>query len=79
MVCRVNTSKYYRWQALLKTIGLCLFSILIEALSAKKKRELWFEQLKRSKYSFSLQAWYFTGQFTILFSESLLTVNFQLI
>jgi|SRR5688500_524403 len=49
------------WTALLKTIVLCLISIFIEALSATKKGRLWFEQLKRPKYSFSLRIWYFVG------------------
>ena len=49
------------WIALLKTIGLCLVSIVIEALSATKKGKSWFEQLKRPKYSFSLRIWYFVG------------------
>jgi tryptophan-rich sensory protein len=49
------------WMALIKTIALCLVSILIEALSATKKGRIWFQQLKRPKYSFSLQVWYFVG------------------
>ena len=49
------------WTALLKTIGLCLVSIVIEALSATKKGKSWFDQLKRPKYSFSLSIWYFVG------------------
>ncbi len=49
------------WTAFLKTIVLCLISLLIEALSATKKGRLWFDQLKRPKYSFSLQIWYFVG------------------
>src|SRR3982751_3534325 len=49
------------WTALLKTIGLCLISILIEAISATKKGKQWFDQLKRPKYSFSLRIWYFVG------------------
>jgi tryptophan-rich sensory protein len=49
------------WTAFLKTIGLCLISIVIEGLSATKKGKLWFEQLERPKYSFSLRIWYFVG------------------
>ena len=49
------------WIALLKTVGLCLISILIEAISATKAGKLWFEKLKRPKYSFSLRIWYFVG------------------
>ena len=49
------------WTAFLKTIALCLISIFIEALSATKKGRLWFEQLKRPKYSFPLRTWYFVG------------------
>jgi tryptophan-rich sensory protein len=49
------------WTALLKTIGLCLISILIEAVSATKEGKLWFDKLKRPKYSFSLRIWYFVG------------------
>jgi tryptophan-rich sensory protein len=49
------------WTVLLKTIGLCLISVLIEAISATKSGRLWFDQLKRPKYSFSLRIWYFVG------------------
>ena len=49
------------WTALIKTIGLCLISILIEALSATKEGKSWFDHLKRPKYSFSLRIWYFVG------------------
>lgn len=49
------------WMALIKTIALCLVSIIIEALAATKKGRTWFQQLKRPKYSFSLQVWYFVG------------------
>jgi len=49
------------WTALLKTIVLCLISILIEALSATKGGRLWFDKLKRPKYSFPLRIWYFVG------------------
>ncbi len=49
------------WTAFLKTIGLCLISILIEAVSATKQGRVWFNQLKRPRYSFSMQVWYFVG------------------
>lgn len=49
------------WTALYKTVGLCLISILIEAISATKTGRLRFDQLKRPKYSFSLRVWYFVG------------------
>jgi len=49
------------WMAFIRTIALCLVSILIEALSATKKGRIWFQQLRRPKYSFSLQVWYFVG------------------
>ena len=47
--------------ALLKTIALCLISIVIEAVSATKEGREWFESLKRPKYSFSLKVWYVVG------------------
>ena len=49
--------------ALLKAIGLCLISIVIEAISATKEGKQWFEDLKRPKYSFSLRVWYVVGAF----------------
>jgi tryptophan-rich sensory protein len=49
------------WPALLKTISLCLVSIFVEALSATKEGRMWFEKLKRPRYSFSLRIWYFVG------------------
>jgi tryptophan-rich sensory protein len=49
------------WLAFLKTIGLCSISILIEAFSATKSGKLWFEQLEKPKYSFSLSIWYIVG------------------
>jgi len=49
------------WPALIKTIGLCLVSIIIEAISATKEGKKWFEGLKRPKYSFSLSVWYVVG------------------
>ena len=49
------------WGAFLKTICLCLLSIIIEAISATKQGRIWFSQLKRPKYSFSLQIWYLVG------------------
>lgn len=49
------------WIALYKTIGLCLVSIIIEAISATKDGVKWFGDLKRPKYSFSLRVWYVVG------------------
>ena len=49
------------WTALLKTVALCLISVMIEALSATKEGREWFEQLKRPRYSFSLKVWYVVG------------------
>ena len=49
------------WAAIIKAIGLCLISIVIEAASATKEGKAWFESLKRPKFSLSLQAWYFVG------------------
>jgi len=49
------------WPVFIKTIALCLISIFVEALSATKKGRMWFEQLKRPRYSFSFRIWYFVG------------------
>ncbi len=49
------------WPALLKTICLCLISIIIEAFSASKAGKKWFEKLIQPKYSFSLSLWYIVG------------------
>jgi|SRR5688572_4441475 len=49
------------WIALLKTIGLCLVSIIIEAISATKEGIKWFGNLKRPKYSFPMKMWYVVG------------------
>jgi tryptophan-rich sensory protein len=49
------------WSAVIKAVGLCLISIIIEAISAKKEGREWFENLKQPKYSFSLQVWYIVG------------------
>ena len=49
------------WSALLKTIALCLISIIIEVISATKEGKKWFDSLKRPKYSFSLSVWYVVG------------------
>jgi tryptophan-rich sensory protein len=51
------------WSALIKTILVCLVSIIIEAFSATKEGKKWFESLKRPKYSFSLSVWYVVGAF----------------
>src|SRR5215475_569541 len=49
------------WIALFKAFGLCLISVVIEAISATRDGRKWFEGLKRPKYSFPLQAWYIVG------------------
>ena len=49
------------WVALFKTIGLCLVSIIIEAISATKEGIKWFGNLKRPKYSFPMNMWYVVG------------------
>lgn len=49
------------WIALLKTVGLCLISIIIEAVSATKDGKKWFENLRQPKYSFSFSFWYIIG------------------
>lgn len=49
------------WAALLKTIGVCLVSIIIEAISATKDGVKWFGSLKRPKYSFPMKTWYVVG------------------
>jgi len=45
------------WIALLKIVGICLISIIIEAVSATKEGKNWFENLKQPKYSFSFSFW----------------------
>jgi tryptophan-rich sensory protein len=49
------------YTALIKTIALCVISIVIEAVSATKEGKQWFESLKRPKYSFSLRILYIVG------------------
>jgi len=49
------------WTALLKTIGLCLLSIVIEAASATKDGKTWFENLKQPPSSFPFSVWYLVG------------------
>jgi translocator protein len=49
------------WIALLKTIGLCLISIVIEGASATKDGKTWFEKLKQPQYSFPFSVWYLVG------------------
>jgi|SRR5215831_6517765 len=49
------------WPALYKTLGLCLVSILIEAVSYTKSGKTWFESLSQPRLSFSLKVWYFVG------------------
>jgi len=49
------------WPALLKTIGICLVSVVIEAISATKDGIEWFGGLKRPKFSFPMKVWYLVG------------------
>lgn len=49
------------WTALFKTIGLCLISIVIEAVSATKDGKSWFENLKQPTTSFPFSVWYLVG------------------
>lgn len=49
------------WSALLKTVALCVISIIIEAISATKEGRQWFDNLKRPKFSFPLKVWYLVG------------------
>ncbi len=49
------------WSALIKTVGVCFVSIIIETISATKEGRTWFETLKRPKYSFSFRVWYVVG------------------
>jgi tryptophan-rich sensory protein len=49
------------WNALFKTIGLCLISIVIEAASATKDGKQWFENLKQPPSSFPFSVWYLVG------------------
>lgn len=47
--------------ALIKTVGLCVVSILIEGISYSKEGKAWFENLKRPKYTFPFKFWYIVG------------------
>jgi len=49
------------WTALLKTIGLCLISIVIESVSATKDGKKWFENLRQPQHSFPFSVWYLVG------------------
>src|SRR5512134_2115350 len=49
------------WTALFKTIGLCLISIVIEAVSATNDGKKWFENLKQPPISFPFSVWYLVG------------------
>lgn len=49
------------WIALFKTVGLCLISIIIEAVSVNNEGKKWFENLRQPKYSFSFSFWYIVG------------------
>lgn len=47
--------------ALFQTFGLCLISIVLEAISATKDGKQWFETLKQPKISFPFSVWYLVG------------------
>lgn len=49
------------WIALVKTIGLCLVSIVIEAFSATREGKKWFENLRQPECSFPFSFWYMVG------------------
>ncbi len=49
------------WLALFKTIGLCLISIVIEAVSVTKDGKTWFENLRQPKSAFPFSFWYVVG------------------
>lgn len=49
------------WIALSKAVGLCLISIVLEAVSATKDGKKWFENLRQPTYSFSFSFWYVIG------------------
>jgi len=49
------------WTAILKTIGLCLISIIIEAIPATKDGKKWFESLKQPRFALPFHVWYFIG------------------
>ncbi len=46
---------------MLKTIGICFVSIIIEAVSATNGEKKWFESLRQPKYSFPFSFWYIVG------------------
>lgn len=48
---------------IIKTIGLCLTSIILEAMSVSKEDKQWFEQLHQPKYAPSLLGWTVAGIF----------------
>jgi len=49
------------WTALLKTIGLCLIAVIIEAASSSKDGKKWFEHLRQPKYYLPFSVWYLVG------------------
>src|SRR5882672_6522596 len=49
------------WTALLKTLGLCSISVIIEAISATKDGKKWFESLKQPRFALPFPVWYFIG------------------
>lgn len=49
------------YAALFKAIGVCLISVIFEALGTSKEGKIWFENLKKPKYSFPFWMWYIVG------------------
>lgn len=49
------------WTAILKMVGLCLISVIIEIISATRDWKKWFVNLKQPKYSLPFSASYFIG------------------
>ena len=48
-------------ESLIKTICFCLVFIILEAISATKAGRVWFESLRRPRFSFGLSIWYIVG------------------
>ena len=51
------------WTALTETIGLCLISVVIEAVSVTKTGKEWFESLKQPRLALPFPVWYLIGGF----------------
>jgi len=47
--------------ALIKTLAICIISIIIEAVAATTSGKKWFASLKQPRYSPSLKTWYIVG------------------